>query len=97
MLYGAKIERGTVTGKSGGGYTVKSLDRDGIETLGCRAMHEQEVEVKYSDSTVKFTVKPEYETGDTVYFAVMGDGNGIILEKVSGPVKVKAEADQTRK
>lgn len=29
---GATVERGIITGTEGGGYTVKSYDRDGIES-----------------------------------------------------------------
>lgn len=61
--YGATIERGEILTAAAGKYTVKSLDRDGIESPPIEAIHDD----------------LEYESGDKVYFFLYKDGTGKII------------------
>jgi len=63
------IERGKVTAVSANGYTVASLDRDGIETPPLRPM-----QYGQSGGTV-----PEYAVGNRVYYFIFKDGTGRII------------------
>lgn len=68
--WGARIERGEVTGKHGtsGSYTydVKSYDRPGVEVYGLAT----------SDGG-------EYAAGSKVYFFTFEDGKGLILNGIA--------------
>lgn len=70
MSYGANIERGRITGLAAGGYTVASLDRDGIESPVIPAI-----------SAPGEAGAPAYTVGDTVYFFLFRDGTGRIICK----------------
>lgn len=63
---GAMVERGVIVGSDGAGYSVRSLDRDGIITPGLKVL-----------SCRRYT--PQYAAGTLVYFFVFPDGRGMIL------------------
>ena len=69
-MYGASIERGRITGQAEGGYTVASLDRDGIESPAIPTI------------PVSGAGGAEYAVGDMVYFFLFRDGTGGIICKV---------------
>ena len=66
MVYGAVVERGTIKEISGTNYVVESIDRKGITTPPIP-------KVPWDEDT--------YSVGDTVYFFVFCDGDGMILSK----------------
>lgn len=57
------IERGTVLEAQDGGYTVASLDRDGITTPPLKALEEGAV----------------FNSGERVYYFIFSDGTGRII------------------
>lgn len=63
------IERGRITGISDQGYTVASLDRDGIVTTPIRPQ-------EYGKPNVNV---PAYAVGDKVYYFIFSDGTGRII------------------
>lgn len=66
------IERGKITTITDGGYSVSSLDRDGIVTPPLKA-------IQYGQSSGTL---PNYKVGDRVYFFVFSDGTGRIIDKM---------------
>lgn len=88
MGYGALIERGEILTVEEDGYTVKSLDRDGVETPPIRRL----ADVDYRGDVVRLNREPvtlldrgdaaredRYEAGERVYFFLFRDGTGKIL------------------
>ena len=63
------VERGKVSDVTANGYSISSLDRDGITTPPI-----QPVEYGQSGVTV-----PTYAAGDMVYYFIFKDGTGRII------------------
>lgn len=68
---GATIERGEIQTASADGYTVKSLDRNGIDGDGIVSP-----KIKSADGTA-------YAKGDRVYFFLFADGTGLIMYRMT--------------
>jgi len=70
MEYGAMIERGEISAAEGEKYRVRSLSRDGIESLALPLMQKMCSENE-----------EEYAVGDRVYYFMFPDGTGGIIGK----------------
>lgn len=81
--YGARFERGVIRSAGDGGYTVASLDRDGIVTPAIAAAWAPETTVYADDGDGHITISTEpaagYAVGDMVYYFVFPDGTGKII------------------
>lgn len=63
------IERGIILTATAAGYTIASLDRDGIETPPLKTIQHGQAG----------TTPPTYAVGDTVYYFIFKDGTGRII------------------
>lgn len=65
-IYGSTLERGVIEKIENGKYRVSSLTRDGISSMPIKSANETDT----------------YSIGDTVYFFLFNDGDGLILSKM---------------
>ena len=63
------IERGKIVAVSEQGYSVASLDRDGIETPPLKALEDGQANA----------AAPGYTVGTRVYYFIFSDGTGRII------------------
>ena len=63
------VERGKVLTVATAGYTIASLDRDGIETPPIKTIQHGQAGV----------TPPVYAVGDIVYYFIFKDGTGRII------------------
>ena len=70
MEYGAAIETGKLKEKAGDKWRVESYSRRGVVTPPLRVL------------PLQAEITEGYAAGDEVFFALMPDGNGVILCKM---------------